>query len=282
MRCALLLAFALALPMLGCGGDGDDDGAGREQAADRPVAREPLAAAAERLERDLPGGDCRKLIRVMIHSIQRGTTSPGAAPKPADCSYIRTEAREQLRGYRVTKTREFGPAGFTEGTGKAARKDEVIGIVWLLDSDGSWKAAFEATFRPQLGPEPERVEHADATVRKLLATLRGANCEGLWRSLSVASRFVRNVDGRRARFCRGLPKAYNDPASAFAQIKADGGARLETLGRTRDLAFYGIALRNGRYMDAVVSGPFAAIAQDELREHDNPSVLELVTVRQPR
>lgn len=276
----LSLAFVLAVAATGCGGDGDEDDADRPEATSRPTAAEPLAAAAERLERDLRGGDCRKLIRVMIHSIQRAA-APDAAPTRSDCRYIRTEARNQLRDYRVTKTREFGPAGFSEGTGASARKGEVIGIVWLVDSDRSWKAAFEATFRPQLGVEPERVEHADATARKLVATLRGANCAGLWRTLGVASRFVRGVDGRRAAFCRNLTKLYADPGSAFAQIKADARVTLETLGRTRDFSFYGIALRNGRYMDAVVSGPLAAVADAELSQHDNPSVLELLTVRQP-
>jgi hypothetical protein len=57
--------------------------------------------------------------------------------------------------------------------------------------------------------------------------------------------------------------------------------KLETLGRTRDFGFYGIRLANGRYMVAVVSGPIGNVAPKELSEHDNPSVLELVTVRQP-
>ena len=278
----MLVTLAL---IAGCGGDDDDNGStsgNRPATADRPAAKEPLKDAAARLQELLPNRDCEALMGVMVHSIQRGVTDPAKPPSKSDCAYVDQEAREQLKGYRVTKVREFGgTAGFTEGTGAGAHGVDVIGIVWLLDSDGSWKAAFEATFRPQIGPPPHLPKEADANAATLVGALIKGDCETAWRGLHVSSRFVRGVDGRRAKFCSRFPAQYGNRNSAFAQMKAEPSLRPELLGRTRDFSFYALRLSNGRYIDLVTSGPLANVAKGELKEHANPSVLELVTVRQP-
>jgi hypothetical protein len=82
-------------------------------------------------------------------------------------------------------------------------------------------------------------------------------------------------------FCRATAKLYRDPSSAFAQIKADRSAKPKLLGRTRDLSFYSLSLRTGRYMALVTAGQLGGFASDELQDHVNPSVLEFLTVRQP-
>jgi hypothetical protein len=280
---SLTLALLLAVLAVGCGGDddgGDETGAKQPVASDTPAANEPLKAAATRLEEALPGGDCKTLVKLMLHSLQRGTTDPAAPPRKRDCRYVEGEARSQLKGYRVTKVREFGgTAGFSEGTGASARGVDVVGIVWLLDSDGSWKAAFEATYRPQIGPPPYLAREADANAAKLVGAMIRADCATMWRGFSYSSRFVAGTT--RAKFCRGLPAVYRDPRSAFGQIKGDPTLRAELLGRTRDFSFYALRLRNGRYMDLVMSGPLAGTPKAQLRQHANPSALELATVRQP-
>jgi hypothetical protein len=276
------MTASLAVALAGCGDDGGSKPRpATASATGAPTAREPLGTAAKRLEAALPRGDCDELIGVMIHSIERGLTKPGAPPKPSECRLMRREARRELRGYRVTKVKEAGVAGFTEGTGTRPRKGEVVGVVWLLDSDGSWKAVFDAIFRPQIGPAPERTAAADQNARGFVTALRRADCPLIWRGLNVASRFVRGNGGRREAFCRATTKLYRDPKSAFAQIKADPSATPKLLGRTRDFAFYSLELRNGRYMALVVAGALGGIANGELRQHVNPSVLEFVTVRQP-
>jgi hypothetical protein len=282
-RTALLpLAASVAIAIAGCGdGGGDEPKPAQATGAPAPAANEPLDAAAKRLQAALPRGDCKELIGVMIHSIERGLTKPGAPPKPSECRLMRREARNELHGYRVTKVKELGVAGFSEGTGARAPKGEVVGVVWLLDSDGSWKAIFDAIFRPQIGPPPEHTADADQNARGFVTALRAADCPLIWRGLNVASRFVRGDAGSRESFCRATTKLYRDPKSAFAQIKADPDAAPKLLGRTRDFSFYSLELRNGRYMALVVAGALGGIANGELRQHVNPSVLEFLTVRQP-
>jgi hypothetical protein len=270
---------AVATMLAGCGGG---TGASKTTAGTRPEPKEPLSAAAHRLERALPRRDCKELIGLMLHSVQRGGTAPDAPPTKRECAYVKTEAANQLRGFHVTKVSAFGPAGFAEGSGRSARPGFVIGVVWLLDSDGSWKAGYQATYRPQIGVPPRFAAQADANARRLLAAVKAGNCAELWRVLNVVSRFVRTSAGQRDRFCRTLPATYRDAKTAFAQIKAGPAPTLETLGRTRDFAFYGVRLANGRYLDLVLSGPLANIAPRELPQHDNPSVLEFVTVRPAR
>jgi hypothetical protein len=279
----LLAAIAL---LVGCGGDDGSSDASKSSApaADStPKAKEPLSVAAKRLERALPRGDCKELVGLVLHSIQRGTTTPDAPPTKRDCAYIRYAARHDLRGFHLTKTREFGPAGFTEGSGATkAPARFLVGIVWLLDSDGSWKAAYEAIFRHQIDVARYHGKQADANARRALKALRTGDCPGLWRVLNPASRFVRGAGGRRDEYCRTLATLYRDQSTAFAQIKADGSPALEPLGQTHDLSFYGLRLKNGRYMDMVLSGALANAPTPELTQHDYPSMLELLTVRQPR
>lgn len=273
----------VALAVAGCGG-GSGGGSTKHTGSaptGAPVPKETLRAAATRLQRALPGGDCKVLIRLMLHSIQRAS-KPDAPPTARECAYMKTEAKRDLRGYTVTKVSQFGTAGFSEGRGANAPPGRVLGIVWLLDSDGSWKAGFEAVFRPQIGVAPELLRESAANAVGLVAALRTANCNEFWRLLGVSSRFVRGSEGRRERFCKGLPAVYRDPHSSFAQLKADNHVTVGLLGRTRDFSFYSVRLTNGRYMDLVLSGPLAGSTKKELSLHANPSALELVTVRQPR
>jgi hypothetical protein len=277
----LLATACLAASIAGCGGD--DEPKSTAPPPDRPHAKKPLATAVRELERALPAGDCKVLIGVMEHSVQRGGVAPGTPPTKSDCAYVEREARGELRGFHATKVRELGTAGFSEGTGKFARRGFVVGIVWLLDSDGSWKAVFEAAFRPQIDLAPQSAARADANARRAIAAVKAGDCGGLWRVLNPASRFVRAGGGHRARYCATLPAAYRDRDSAFAQIKADPNPALDVLGRTRDFSFYAVRLENGRYMDLVLAGALGNVGRRaELREHDFPSVLEFVTVRRPR
>src|SRR3954469_2836531 len=84
-----LIALVALVPLLaGCGGGG---GGGKTAATGRPEAKEPLSAAASRLERVLPGRDCSELIGLMLHSVQRGGSPPGAPPTKRECGYIENE-----------------------------------------------------------------------------------------------------------------------------------------------------------------------------------------------
>jgi hypothetical protein len=283
VRRTTIPALACCLALAGCGDDGGGESkqpTGAPPGA--PRAKQPLAAAARRLQAALPRADCRELMALMMHSIQRGVTDPATPPKPSECGFVRREADADLRGYRVTKVRDLGVAGFTEGTGTRPRSGNVVGVVWALDSDGSWKAIVNAVFRPQIGPAPERTAAADQNARGFVTALRRADCPLAWRGLNVASRFVRANRGERRAFCRATRKLYRDPASAFSQIKADPGATPRLLGRTRDFSFYSLELRNGRQTVLVMAGQIGGIADAELREHVNPSVLEFLTVRQPK
>lgn len=278
----MALAACVAIALAGCGGgDGGGETKPGARAPAPPAAKEPLDAAARRLEAALPKADCEELIHVMLHSIERGLTKPGAPPRASECELMRDEARSGLRGYRVTKVKEIGVGGFSEGTGAEARGDSTVGVVWLLDSDGSWKAIFNAIFRPQIEQPPQLTRLADANVRAFVKALRASDCPTAWRGLHVGSRFVRGSGGKRERYCASIGKAYRDPKSAYSQIKADASAAPKLLGRTRDFSFYALALENGRYMAIVLAGRVGGIAESEQREHVNPSVLELVTVRQP-
>ena len=283
MRWPILFPLIAAASLLaGCGGDdahGHSSTAATPAADARPEPNEKLALAAKRLERALPTKDCDDLIKLMLPSLQR-QRPVGSPPTQEECDYIERKWQHELHGLKITKTREFGPAGFSEGSGDRLSPGGVAGIVWLLDSDGSWKASFEADFRPQIDQPPALADQADANARRLVEALKSADCDELWKLLNPASRFADGA-GSRENLCKETAQTYKDPSTAFAQIKADGAPALETLGRTRDISFYGLRLKNGRYIDVVLAGPVAAVPAALIKQHENPSVLEILTVRQP-
>jgi hypothetical protein len=277
-RVWMVAAAGTVALIAGCGGDG-----GGEKSSARPSSppkgSEPLAAAAGRLQRALPGG-CKALAPLMLHSVPRGL-EPGAPPRKADCRYIKYEVDAVLRGFKPTKTRDFGAAGLTEGTGDQARKGNVIGVVWARDRDGSWKVVYDAVFRPQIGFRPA-YPAVDTNARAFVTAIATRSCNAIWTLLNVGSRFVRNSDGRRAKFCKVIAPFYRDRGNAFAQIRADREAVPRQLGSSRDISFYGLELKNGRYFVLVLAGRLGGIADAEQKQHLNPSVLEFLTVRPAR
>src|SRR5581483_2325743 len=147
---------------------------------------------------------------------------------------VRSEARRDLRGYRFTRAQSFGPAGVSEGTGAAPGAGETVGVIWVLDRDGSWKAVFNAIYRTQIGFPPAYGARAAANAHEFITAIATRDCDDSWRLLNATSRFVRSAEGRKPAFCSGQASLYRDPRSAYAQIAADPGAQPRELGQTRD------------------------------------------------
>jgi hypothetical protein len=274
----LAAALAVAALIAGCGGDDEDSGSpAAPSATGAPPAKEPLAAAAARLERALPGRDCAELAPLMLHSAPRGADEPDTPPTKAKCAQLRNTAGAALRGFKATRSVEFGAGGVTEGSGHYPRKGEVVGLVWALDRDGSWEVVYTAVFRKQIGPKPAYGAATERNAERFVRAVADRDCPAVWRTINAGSRFAGS--GSSDALCRSITPQYRKPDSAYAQIAAERGARLRQLGATRDLAFFGLGLKNGRYMVIVMSGQFADVNAKKQREHANPGVLEFVTVR---
>jgi hypothetical protein len=272
------VAAVIAVLVAGCGGG--DDKAAPAKAGGSPKPSEPLAAAARRLERVVPTGDCKQLGKLMLHSVRRGSpVPPSKPPSRAECRFIRQEARLDLDGFKVKKVRQFGPAGVVEGSGTHARGTNVVGTVWALDVDRSWKLLYDAILRPQIGVQPRA--GVDNNARAFVASLVTRNCPSIWRGLNVGSRFVRQANGSLRTFCKQFLPAYKQKGNGIADIGAHPAVKPERLGATRDIALFGLDLSSGRYLVLVLAGRIGGIADAEQKQHVDPSVLEMVTVRKP-
>jgi hypothetical protein len=282
VRRSASVAVVVALLVAGCGG-GDKKESASSTPAQRatPAPREPLSVAAKRLERLLPDGDCKPLAKLMLHSVRRGRdVPPSRPPNAAECSFIRREAAVDLKGFKVSRVREFGPAALVEGSGAHAGGGSVVGTLWALDVDRSWKLLYNAILRPQIGMKPRPGFETNA--RAFVGAVAARNCNLIWRLLNVGSRFVRGADGDRALFCRQFLPAYKEKRNGIADLGANPGVRPKLLGATRDIAYFGLDLKSGRYLVAALTGRLGGIANAEQKDHVDPSVLELVTIRRPR
>jgi hypothetical protein len=277
---------ALAL-LAGCGGDdGSDRGptaASRGEAAPAkpPKANGTLEAAARDLEKAVASGDCRALAARLLHSSSRGSDAePTDPPTPEECDRLAKVRGDVLEGYRFKKAQEFGPAGITEGGGTNARKGEVVANAWVLDRDGSWKADVWAYFSPQIGTEPKLSTNFEASVRKFAVAGRNGDCDTFWELLHPAGRLVAARKGDQAGLCSEVAESYHDPHSALHDMASDESAEPELLGQTRDMGFYGLRLKSGRYMVFVLwtelkgDIPYA-------RGHDYPAVIDYMTLTEP-
>jgi hypothetical protein len=275
------MAVAAAAAVLGgCGGGGDATTTTTTSGPPKPSER--LGAAAKRLEEALPGGDCRTLGRLMLHSVRRGVNvSPHRPPAREECAFIRGEAALDLKGFRVTKVRQFGPAGVVEGAGAKARQGYVVGTIWALDVDGSWKLLYNAILRPQIGVPP-RSPNLAGNASRFVHAVATRDCATFWRLLNVGSRFVRSADGHEATFCKNIAATYKQKAGGIAEIASDPGAKPKELGATGDIGFFGLGLKSGRYLVLTLTGRIGGIANAEQKDHEDPSALELVSVRLPR
>jgi hypothetical protein len=279
-----LLAAVVAALLVGCGGGGGDDsetGTSRPSTVSGPPkAEEPLAAAARRLERALAQGKCKPLARLMLHSVRRGRdVDPATPPTEQECAFIRTEAGHELRGFKLTKVQQFGPTGVTEATGANARPGDVVGSLWALDVDGSWKLLYDATLRQQIGLQGSADFGTNA--RRLVRAVAARDCDTFWRLLNVGSRFVRTAEGHKARFCKSIAATYKQKAGGIGDLAADPGAKPKQLGTTRDIGFFGVELKSGRYLALAFTGRIGGIADTEQKQHEDPSALEIVSARLP-
>jgi hypothetical protein len=192
---------------------------------------------------------------------------------------MRHEAAFDLKGFKVAQVRQFGPTGVVEGSGDHTDRGQVVGTLWALDVDRSWKLLFNAILRRQVGVKPRPGFEANA--RGFVAAVAARNCDLIWSGLNVGSRFVRAANGHKSTFCRQFLPAYKDKGNGIADLGANPDARPEPLGATRDIAFFGLGLKSGRYLVLALTGRLGGIANAEQKQHVDPSVLELVTVRRP-
>jgi hypothetical protein len=278
-----MAAGAVAALLVGCGGGGSGSSTGtstRTTASGPPKPEEPLAAAAKRLERELAVGHCKPLARLMLHSVRRGrNVDPATPPTKEECAFIRSEAGRELKGFKLTKVQQFGPTGVTEATGANARSGAVVGSLWALDVDRSWKLLYDAILRPQIGVPSSRDFGSNA--RRLVQAIGARDCDTFWRLLNVGSRFVRTSDGHKATFCKSIKATIRQKAGGIADLAANPGAAPKQLGTTRDIGFFGVELKSGRYVVLALTGRLGGIADAEQKQHDDPSALEIVSARLP-
>jgi hypothetical protein len=216
MRVRVIAVLLVLLTFVsGCGG-GKTPAHAPATASARPAVpqpREPLAAAAQRLERALPGGRCEPLAALMLHSVVRGQDfRPADPPTDEECRYVRREARTLLKRFTVQRVVERGPAGVTEG--KPRPNGDAIELIWVRDTDGSWKQLDGSYYRPQNGYPPERARF-DSAAAAFVAGVKARDCDRMWRRLNVASRFVRSVDGRRGAFCKSIAQTFRLKAGGW-------------------------------------------------------------------
>lgn len=244
-----LAATAAVLALAACGGD-DGDGkdssaASEEPGASAPQPRQSIRAASDKLTAAIESGDCRALFDASQHSTKREPklSLSKAPPSKEECATLGTYGRE-YRGLRADGgTQVFETAAIVDGhVGRAT-----IATAFVLDLDGSWKVSVSSGSDPQVGTKPAPDNEFDANVAKFVEAARSGDCREVYRLLSFDSTPARS--GTAERFCKDI--RASDPRSFFTRVEKDLDAKPTPLGKTAELAFYGLAVKPGIYYTLV-------------------------------
>jgi hypothetical protein len=128
---------------------------------------------------------------------------------------------------------------------------------------------------------PPRLPHAAASASRFVRAITTRDCDTFWRLLNVGARFVRSAGGDKATFCKNIALTYKRKQGGIADIASDPAAKPRELGATGDIAFFGLGLKSGRYLVLALTGRIGGIADAEQKDHEHPSVLDVVSVRLP-
>lgn len=266
-----------------------------------PKATESLESIMPAFEEALKTGDCAELGEFLLISALRVSADPDnpivdpSTPPTADeCVYV-----EQLReffasgpasysdgtsaDFRVTDVEEFGTGGVAEGTVLKVVTTPIT-TFWALDRDGQFRLVTSWTEDVQLqGGKGASPKDFDDAAKAWTKAVQQDDCASVFEYFAPDSPSImkNGAPTDEAGFCASFnesaaAKPINGELNAFAGLQASPKTKPTRLGVLPDVAFYGLALKDGRYVTLIVNTLAA-----ESAEHNDPAVINFVTNRRP-
>jgi hypothetical protein len=200
------------------------------------------------LSRAIAVGDCKELFAIAQHSTKRAAklSEAGAPPSKAECKSLASFAKG-LRGYVPRASQTFGSAGIVDA--RVGRS--TVTSVFVADLDGRWKEALAAGSLPQVHSKPAADNRFDANVAKFVQAARRRDCRPIFHLIARDSFVIQNAGGTYKAFCTAV--ATKNRRSFFDRIGKDPTAKPFALGKTREFAFYGLAVKPGIYYTLVAA-----------------------------
>jgi hypothetical protein len=286
MRYWLAAALASGALLAGCGDDKESDSkSGAEGAAAQdpkpPPPKEPLAETVKKLEAAAQG-ECKDYAPLLLHTIVRKRgTKPGAPPTKEECAQLEQSVK-LYDDFKATKTYAFGPAAVVQGTGKEATGKRLVTAMLVQDGDGRYKATWGGVYDPQDAKPLPTSDFAGVAEKWVTATSKG-DCDTMFRYFLGDSRAMVITKNDKVEFCENASKFFKRDDHLFADIAGDQGAHKPVeLGKTLDIAFYGLPLASGRYAVLVLTTKNEDIDPKLQKGHDKYlGVLDYPTVVNP-
>jgi hypothetical protein len=251
MRYTLVAALASVALLAGCGDDTESDSKSSADGAAAqdpkpPLPKESLAEFAKKLE-TVSKADCQGAASLLLHTTGRKRgTKPGAPPVARECKSL-DQYKGLYEGFKVKKTYDFGPAGVVQGTGKEAPGKRLVTAIVVQDRDGHYKAGWGGVYDPQDREPLDTSDFAGAAEKWVAATSKG-ECDTTFRYFLGDARVILARKNDQVDFCNDVSASYKQDDSTFADIAGDQGKHKPVeLGKTFDIAFYGLPLSSGRY-----------------------------------
>jgi hypothetical protein len=267
-RAAGVAALVVGLGLAACGGDGDGDEGG--ELAPQPHARAPASDRIPELNEAIAERSCEKYAPLNHSAVRRGP-EPGARPDARECREL-ASLLEALEGTRFARARELGTAALLEGRGELRGAERFGGNVTatlLVDRDGQFRLFAVGTGPEQIGGEaaPDDARGFDETARRFLQAARGGDCDELYPLLNVGGTLAGEFDNDKRAVCEAVLSGER-----FAPAVKDAEqTKPVPLGKTQDLAFYGVPTRRGYFTLLLANQPIGVAT-----ENAEQSVLDVV------
>lgn len=153
----------------------------------------PVADQVPKFQQAISDRSCDEVLPLLSTLVMRPVgTAPGAPAQPGECDALGSRFFDDLSGFQVHATRNFGTGALVTG-----EKDGVKEMIWNLDSDGVYRYAFGAQ------------SDSDDTTHKLT---------GKKKAIKTANAFVVAI---RKHDCKKLAKLTNYDGPLYQGYSSD-------------------------------------------------------------
>ncbi len=218
----------------------------------RPTPDESINETLKRFNHVLAAQDCETFheefdVFAVIFDQGQPCTKKGALG-------LMTEAK-------LTEAQEYGTAAVAQDPGSGGAVDSVAVFV-LYDSRFRFLLTPETGADGQIGTNPPPGANARANAEEFLEGVKEGDCTKVVPVLNPDATLAASFQGDLDLGCQSVV----DGVLFAPSLRETPGARLETLGQTKDFAFFGVATRNAYF--TIILGTAPDGADSEMRVID--------------
>jgi hypothetical protein len=167
-------------------------------------AQGPVADQVPKFQQAISDRSCDEVLPLLSTLVLRPSgTAPGAPAQPGECDALGSSFFDDLTGFQVHATRNFGTAALVTG-----EKDGVKEQIWNLDSDGVYRYGFGiSTYSDDAAHKLTGKKNAVKTANALVVAIRKHDCKKLAKLTNYDGPLYQGFSSDKA-YCKAIFKGH--------------------------------------------------------------------------